>query len=172
MRKSVIGFSLIYLIPWILLFPLEHAPVRLFAAFVAVPLIWLSLRDLADHIIPDAAGLAIAGMGLFFARLTGQSILANAVEGLAVCAILWCAGELYYRKRGQEGLGIGDAKLLGAMVCGIGITQIWWVLLLGAVGGIIAVLIGRRGSSPSQEVPFGPFLAYSFYLTLLMVVPL
>lgn len=171
-RKSVIGFSLIYLIPWIILFPLESAPGRLFAALVAVPLIWLSLRDLTDHIIPDAASLAIAGMGLTFACLTGQGVAVNALTGLAVCAIFWGAGELYFRRRGHEGFGIGDAKLIGAMICGIGVTQIWLALFLAAVGGIIVVLIGRRTGRAFAEVPFGPFLAYGFYLTLLMVVPL
>jgi leader peptidase (prepilin peptidase)/N-methyltransferase len=136
------------------------------AAVLAIPCIWLSLTDLADFTIPDTASLIIAATGLagqwiFHSAVLGPTILTAAV----VTAVFWGAGALHYRLRGHEGIGIGDAKLLGAGVLCVGPVAIWWVVLIAALGGIVAALIGRmRRPGPQTGIPFGPFLAYAIYI--------
>lgn len=143
MSHRLIGLSLVYALSWVIFGPFSTPP---FAAIIAVPLIWLSGHDLATHIIPDGATISVAVLGLTFASLTGQSLLTNAGSALLICLLFWLFGDLYYRLRGSEGFGIGDAKLLGAMTCGVGPGQIWLVILLAAVGGIVAAGMQRRKS--------------------------
>lgn len=136
------------------------------AALLAVPCVWLSLRDLADFTIPDAASLSVAALGLGGQWLFHPTTLIMSIAAaMTVTAVFWGAGALHYRLRGQEGLGIGDAKLLGAGVLCVGPFAIWWVILIAALGGIAAALIhrARRPAAPAG-IPFGPFLAFAIYI--------
>ncbi|MBU2359612.1 MAG: A24 family peptidase [Alphaproteobacteria bacterium] len=136
------------------------------AAVLAVPCIWLSLQDLADFTIPDAATLVVAATGLTGQWLFNPATLgATMVIAALVTAVFWGAGALHYRMRGQEGFGIGDAKLLGAGVLCVGAFAIWWVVLIAALGGIVLAVIDRiRRPGAQGGIPFGPFLAFAIYV--------
>jgi prepilin signal peptidase PulO-like enzyme (type II secretory pathway) len=162
------GFILCYAAVWCVLWAATPAYglSLCLAAVLAIPCIWLSLTDLADFTIPDTASLIIAATGL-----AGQWIFHPAdigpiiLVGTLITAVFWGAGALHYHMRGREGLGIGDAKLMGAGVLCVGPVAIWWVVLIAALGGIVAALIGRmRRPGPQTGIPFGPFLAYAIYI--------
>ena len=84
----------------------------------------------------------------------------------------WGIGELYYRIRGREGLGLGDAKLLALVGALFGWKGVMVTLFGGSViGTVITVvaLVGRSRegeSAMTAELAFGPFLAAAavFYL--------
>jgi leader peptidase (prepilin peptidase)/N-methyltransferase len=104
-------------------------------------------------------------------------------EGLVGVAIgygvPWLIGEIYFRLRDREGLGLGDSMLLAVIGALFGWRGVVVSLFGGAVVGSvigIAVLLATREPPESEddkqesvmrtELPFGPFLALAavFYL--------
>ena len=74
--------------------------------------------------------------------------------------------DVYRRLRGREGMGLGDAKLLGAAGAWVGWQGLAGVLLIAAVTGLATAVVLRR-TSLSDALPFGPFLALGIWLTWL-----
>ncbi|MFZ1429036.1 MAG: A24 family peptidase, partial [Geminicoccaceae bacterium] len=145
-------------------------------AWLAAALGWwllaLALIDLRAWLLPDtltlpllAAGLAAAAMGL----PPGTS-LANAVGGAAAgYAALAGLGYVYRRLRGREGLGLGDAKLLGAAGAWLGLDSLPWVVLAAALLGLVLALTQRQPMRAETAVPFGPALALAFWGVFLLL---
>ena len=74
---------------------------------------------------------------------------------------------VFYRMlRQREGLGPGDAKLLGAAGAWVGATALPQVILLAALAALLAAaalrLVGVRLHAHSA-LPFGPFLALAIW---------
>lgn len=161
---SVIGFAVLYLGTCVLLTPdnVFQWP----ALLLTLPLIWLSLNDLDRRIIPDTASAAVAGIGIVGRVNDPWAVGLTLMVSGAVVIGLVLAGGLYWRRRGREALGLGDAKLIGAGILVVGIDAMWLMLLLGSIGGIVAAVIAHR--TGDEGVPFGPFLAYSIYITFLL----
>src|SRR3546814_10586439 len=86
-----------------------------------------------------------------------RSIVAVAGYG----ALLGISGG-YRLARGREGLGLGDAKLLGALGAWFGWQALPFILLLAAGTGLLAVagsmVLGKMVERTTQ-VPLGTFLA-------------
>lgn len=144
------------------------------AAILAAPLIWLSVADLARHEIPDPATLTIALAGAVFQwHLHGPTLpfAITLAAAAALTALLWAAGGLHFRRTGQEALGIGDAKLIGAATLCLGPAAIWTMLFLSATGGILATLLSRRRENPPAGIAFGPFLAYALFILVNFPLP-
>lgn len=123
------------------------------AALVAVALI-----DLDTFVIPDSLCMIIALCGLVLARVSpaeGSLTTRLLTCGLSALSV-WAVGVL-----SRGGMGLGDAKLLGAMGLALGprgvIVAFGSAVLLGAVAGV--VLLGLRRKQRGDPIPFGPFLA-------------
>ncbi len=131
----------------------------------------LSLIDLRTYRLPDVLTLTLAVAGclspdpLLVAEIAWR--MAAAVAGwLAFFAI----ATFYRRWRGFEGLGLGDAKLLGAGGAWLGMEALPLVVLVAsslalAVAGLL-VASGRQIDGKSR-LPFGPFLAAGIWLAWL-----
>lgn len=90
----------------------------------------------------------------------------------------WLIGEIYYRVRKVEGLGLGDGMLLAVVGALMGwrgvIAGLFGGSVVGSILGITAILVARSRAEPADgepplmrtELPFGPFLATAavFYL--------
>jgi leader peptidase (prepilin peptidase)/N-methyltransferase len=81
----------------------------------------------------------------------------------------WLIGELYFRIRKREGLGLGDGMLLALVGALLGWQGVVVSLFGGSVVGSIigiAVLVRKKQQIMQSELPFGPFLAIAavFYL--------
>ena len=141
---------------------------RLFlAAAIALPLIWLTVTDLTHQEIPDTASAIIALSGLVFQwHLHGLTMpfLATFATAVGLTAAFWLVGGWYVRRLGVEGLGIGDAKLIGAGAICVGAGQVWAMILVAATGGIVAALLARRRGRADTGLAFGPFLAYAIFI--------
>jgi leader peptidase (prepilin peptidase)/N-methyltransferase len=131
----------------------------------------ISFIDYDFYIIPNvislpgaAIGVAVAGANQFFNIFTAPIVpnLLSSAIGVAVGAgFLLLISELYFRLRKQEGLGLGDVKLLALVGAFLGpegaLFTIFFGSLLGTIGGIAVMLLMRRGMS--HPLPFGPYLA-------------
>jgi prepilin signal peptidase PulO-like enzyme (type II secretory pathway) len=97
-------------------------------------------------------------------------ILRSLGEGLFVSmfggGVLFAIAEGYYRIRGEEGMGMGDVKMLAMIGAFLGwkLTLVALVLasFTGSLVGIL-VLVSRRGGLKAA-LPFGTFLAIGAFI--------
>jgi leader peptidase (prepilin peptidase)/N-methyltransferase len=77
---------------------------------------------------------------------------------------------LYRRLRGREGLGLGDAKLLGAGGAWLGWQALPSVVALGAAIALALALAGAAAGgklSATTRIAFGPYLALAIWVVWL-----
>lgn len=170
-RTIVVGLAAVYgmTLAFALASDLPSGQWQTLSAIALVPpLIWLTVTDLSDHVIPDAATFGVASIGLIatFRREDAPYTLALAIVMVGVLAWL---GALYWRRAGHEALGLGDAKLIAAGILVVGAEAFWIMLLLASTGGCVAALTARQKAK--SGIPFGPFLAYSIFITFTILGP-
>jgi len=131
-------------------------------------LLTLGWIDAACFLLPDmlTLPLLLAGLGVAIASVPEDAFW-HALG--AACGYLGLRGiaAAYRALRGRDGLGAGDAKLLAAAGAWLGIGALPSLVLVAAVAGLVwAGLAGLAGRSmhATTDVPFGPFLAASFWL--------
>lgn len=139
-------------------------PVALAATVVlGLLLAAITRADLRTFRIPDRlnAALAVIGLALAFA---GTRPWDHVIGALAGYALFWAIGEVHFRRTGREGLGLGDAKLFGASGAWLGWQALPFVLLIAALGGLLAALLRRQA-----QLAFGPWLALGLWVMWLWV---
>lgn len=168
---------------------------RIAPAHLAVEIAGLSVPLWAAFTVPDAALLWTCGLGwglLALAAIDGESLLlprplclALGAAGLAATAdlspesvgthafgallgfaVLWSVAAGYRALRGRDGLGGGDAWLLGAGASWTGPAALPGIIGIAAVAGLVAALFLRR-TRAGDAIPFGPFLALGIWLAWL-----
>jgi leader peptidase (prepilin peptidase)/N-methyltransferase len=146
-------------------------PMTLVTAALGWWLLTLAIIDAEHFWLPDVLTLPLAVSGVALAASTGAAALRDALIGAAVGygalkAIAWA----YRKARGREGLGGGDAKLLGACGAWVGWMGLPTVLVLACLAGLSLVLAARlrgRAIDGATALPFGTFLALGTWLTWL-----
>jgi prepilin signal peptidase PulO-like enzyme (type II secretory pathway) len=171
--KLAIVLAVCYALTWGI--ASHYAPVDrlVVSGIIAIPLIWLSVTDIAIHEIPDSATLTVALVGAAFQwRLHGVGLTLLSVLILAgtLYVVFHVLGQRYYDRNSIEALGIGDAKLIGAGAICVGIDSIWAMIFVAATGGIVAALLARGRDAAAKGLAFGPFLAYSILVFILFPV--
>ena len=130
--------------------------------FVAA-LIALFVIDLQHRILPNVITLPGVVIGvaasLLFEPGWRASLIGVAVGGGA----LWAIGEAYFRIRGEEGMGMGDVKMLAMIGAFLGWQLMLVTLLIASLTGSMfgggMILFGRGGMK--YALPLGSFLAAS-----------
>ena len=165
----VCGAALIGLVCASSLPPLEAAATSVFG-WAMLALAWIDLRK---GVLPDVATGVTAVAGLGWALASGDFVAAVAMAlagGSLGFVILAAVAALYRRARGVDGLGGGDARLLGAIGIWVGWQGIAPVLLGAALLGLAlagALRLAGRGPGGGDAVPFGPFLCICAWLVLI-----
>jgi leader peptidase (prepilin peptidase) / N-methyltransferase len=129
----------------------------------------IAIIDLRTFRIPDLLSLPLIAVGLLQAY--AMSVLPfwhHAVGAMAGFAILAAVGEWYFRHRGIDGLGLGDAKLFAAAGAWLGWQSLPMVLMIAALGGLAFALL-RGGATRMTAIAFGPWLALGFWLAWMWV---
>ncbi|WP_281300266.1 MULTISPECIES: A24 family peptidase [unclassified Iodidimonas] len=136
--------------------------------FLGLILLTLAVIDARHFFLPDLLTLPLILMGLFVAGFIGPvDLLSAALGAMAGYGLLAGIAYAYRHLRGREGLGLGDAKLLAAAGAWMGWQALPYVLLLASLSGLFYVLGQRlRGHhlGAGDAIPFGPFIALSFWL--------
>lgn len=122
-----------------------------------------STIDLEHQIIPDELSWPMIFFGPLVAYFHPELSLSESLQGVffgaaMICTIIYG----YYKIRGVEGMGLGDAKLLAFIGGWLGVRAVLPVLMLGSIlGSLIAILgmVKNRRIDGSVEIAFGPFLA-------------
>lgn len=124
-------------------------------------LIALAVIDQRTSYLPDALTLPLMTLGLL-AGAVGLFVSAeNAILGWVIgWGALAGLAAIYRMVRAREGLGGGDAKLLGAGAAFTGPMVLPMILLIAAGTALLAVLVAGKGRvAADYEIRFGPWLA-------------
>jgi len=117
--------------------------------------------DLEHHLLPNAITLPGIVAGFVFSLFTApgwrSSLIGIAVGG----GVLWAIAEAYYRIRHEEGLGMGDVKMLAMVGAFLGWPLTLLTLMLASVSGTIIgmILIVTKRGGMKYALPFGTFIA-------------
>ncbi len=140
-----------------------YGPTPLFAvrALFAAAMVALFAIDLKHQILPNQITLPGIVAGLLLNGLLGtgwiDSLLGIAVGG----GVLFLVAEAYYRIRHEEGLGMGDVKMLAMIGAFLGwkLALVTLVLssIVGSVIGVGVMIVKREGLK--YALPYGTFLA-------------
>ena len=121
--------------------------------------------------LPDVLTLPLLVGGLVAATLFDRDALLAHAAGAAVGYLgLRLVAVSYRVLRGREGMGAGDAKLLGAAGAWVGWQALPPVLLLAAVSGLLMAAARRLGGwslDAQTPLPFGPPLALALWIVWL-----
>lgn len=130
---------------------------------------WIAIVDFRERRIPDLASLPLIAAGLGLTGLVSGVALADRLIGSgAGFLLLWALGEAYFRLRGQEALGIGDAKLFAAAGAWLGWAALPGVLLSAALMGLAFAAL--RPGPRQDRLAFGPWLAAGLLLGWLKLI--
>ena len=151
----------------------ENVPLVIIALSVplAAALIALSIIDSRTMRLPDAITLPLIATGPLLALAFGwDGVLWRVGSAAAGFLFLFAIAHGYRAWRGRAGLGLGDAKLFAAAGAWLGLeglpSTMVWASCGALVGVLFAVLLGRRVEG-SSRIPFGPFLAFGFWMVWL-----
>lgn len=142
-----------------------------YLSFTAVALEIIFISDIKKMIIPDEILwflLGITIIWLFFKIFENQSlkILTSGFEGILIGGGLLAI--LYFVSKGKW-MGFGDVKLAAilGLILGFPATILMIILsfLFGGFFGLILIALGKKHLK--DKVAFGPFLAFSFIITIL-----
>ncbi|HEY2050860.1 MAG TPA: A24 family peptidase [Caulobacteraceae bacterium] len=160
-------------LPLILLLEAAFAPRAhwLAGGILAGILLMIASVDALTLHIPDLLSVPLAAIGLFLGSpgrtSLGDGLLGAAVGFLVLAGLSWA----YRTVRGREGLGLGDAKLLGAGGAWVGWQGLPTILLVAAGVGFLTLAVRtlRRGrDSLTEGFAFGPALAAGVWLAWLL----
>jgi leader peptidase (prepilin peptidase)/N-methyltransferase len=123
-------------------------------------LLTLAILDWRHFWLPDALTLPLAFLGFTVGMWATDVSLPDRVIGAAIGYGALLAIALGYRAlRGREGLGLGDAKLLGALGGWFGWQALPFILLIASVLGLMVMLATGQAKRSAARVPLGTFLA-------------
>ena len=122
----------------------------------------ISAIDLKTLRIPDALSFLLIGSGLALAFTVPEvSAVDHLIGAIAAFALFAGLGEGYFRLRGVDGLGLGDAKLFAAAGAWLGWQNLPVVLLIATLGGLLQAVVLRTGRA--APLAFGPWIAAGFW---------
>jgi leader peptidase (prepilin peptidase) / N-methyltransferase len=147
---------------WLAAFVL-YGPTPLFAVRVAFAcaMIVLFVIDLRHRILPNAITVPGIAVGFAVSLWMPPGWLSSLLGLVLGGGVLFVIGEVYYRTRGVEGMGMGDVKMLAMIGAFLGWPLMILTLIIasftGALIGGVMIASGRGGMQAA--LPFGTFLA-------------
>jgi leader peptidase (prepilin peptidase) / N-methyltransferase len=130
--------------------------------------------DLEHQLLPNVITLPGIAIGLIFSLVAPpgwQSALIGAALGAGVLSAI---AAVYYMVRREEGLGMGDVKMLAMIGAFLGWQAVLVTLVLSSFAGAlvgIGLMAFQRGSL-KLALPFGTFLALGAVAAMLVGEPL
>ena len=132
------------------------------AVTFASAMLALALIDVDFRILPNLITLPGIVIGLAFSLVDPRRTPLGSLLGIALGGgLLYSVAWLYFRVRGQEGMGMGDVKMMAMVGAFLGwqgaLLTTFLGSLIGSVVGILMLRVKDRGWD--YALPFGTFLA-------------
>lgn len=150
----------------------NYAAIDLMRVLLGIALIYLAYIDLRTFRLPDVITIPLLIAGLCFNLLASPSF-ANPINALLGAILgftfLWLGNYFYRKTRKQDGIGMGDAKLLAALGAWFGWQTLPMILLIAALSGLLggALWLYWNKQNHQKAFPFGPFLAIAGIIELI-----
>jgi leader peptidase (prepilin peptidase)/N-methyltransferase len=141
-------------------------------ALLILTLVYLAYIDLRTFRLPDAITLPLILTGLLFNGFSDEGLAPfqdSAIGAILGYASLWLLNLIYRLTKKQDGIGMGDAKLLAALGAWLGWFALPGILLMASLTGLIGGFIWLQWNKQNHRsaFPFGPFLAIAGIIELL-----
>jgi leader peptidase (prepilin peptidase)/N-methyltransferase len=124
-------------------------------------LIVLFAIDLEHHLLPNLITLPGIVVGFALSFVSGPGWVDSLIGILVGGGVLYAIAEIYYRVRDEEGLGMGDVKMLAMIGAFVGwkltLVTLMMASFAGSMIGLGLILMQRGGMK--HALPFGTFLA-------------
>ena len=135
-------------------------------------LIYLAYQDARTFRLPNRVNLPLLVLGLVLNSFESTQLTSftDAFTGAILgYTFFWILNCLYRLIKKQDGIGMGDAKLLAALGAWLGLSALPEVVLIAALSGSVGGFIWLRvqGQHHRAPFPFGPFLAFAGIIELL-----
>lgn len=141
---------------------------------LSAALIVLFAIDLEHQILPNAITVPGIVVGFLFALVTPVGWFASLAGILLGAGILYAIAASYYAIRKEEGLGMGDVKMLAMIGAFLGWKAVLVTLVLASCSGSVVglILIASSRGSMKYALPFGTFLAMGAFAAIVIGQPL
>ena len=130
--------------------------------------------DLEHQILPNSITLPGIVIGLMFSTIAPPGIRDSLIGALLGAGILYGIAAAYYLVRREEGMGMGDVKMLAMIGAFLGWKAVLVTLVLSSFSGAligVALIAAQRGGM-RLALPFGTFLALGAVAAMLVGDPL
>jgi leader peptidase (prepilin peptidase) / N-methyltransferase len=132
-------------------------------------LIVLFMIDLEHQILPNVITLPGIAVGFLFSLIAPPGPVSSFLGMVVGAGILYAIAAGYLLVRGEEGMGMGDVKMLAMLGAFLGWPAVLLTLVLssfaGAVAGILLMVFSR--GTMRYALPFGTFLAMGAVIAML-----
>ena len=133
--------------------------------------------DLKHLIIPNSLTFSLMFLGFIksFDPNLDKTIFPNYINsligGIFGYSIIWLIVFVYKKIRKKEGMGLGDAKLLGAIGFWFGWASIPFTIFLSSVAALIFVIpsIINKSRNMASQIPFGPYIIVGCIIYLIFL---
>ena len=120
----------------------------------------LAILDWRHFWLPNALTLPLAFLGFALGPYaTDVGVMDRGIGAALGYGVLLAIALSYRAIRGRDGLGLGDAKLLGALGAWFGWQALPLILFCAAGSGLLVMLLTGRAKSAAARAPLGTFLA-------------
>ena len=167
--------ELISALSFVLVFFLFGFSVTTLLFFIlSISFIIIFFIDLKHFIIPNILTFSLMIIGFiksFDPNLDSMfpNYINSLIGGILGYGIIWSIIFIYKAVRKKEGMGLGDAKLFGALGFWFGWVSIPFIIFLSSITALIHVIpsLLNRSKNISSQIPFGPYIILA---TLIYVV--
>ena len=130
--------------------------------------------DLEHQILPNVITLPGIVIGLMLSAIAPPGIKDAAIGVLVGGGLLYAIAGAYYLWRREEGMGMGDVKMLAMLGAFLGWKAVLVTVILASFAGAVvglAMMAAQRGSM-KYALPFGTFLAIGAVIAMFVGEPL
>jgi leader peptidase (prepilin peptidase)/N-methyltransferase len=141
--------------------------------FVCILIVLFGI-DLEHQILPNSITLPGIVIGLLFSLIAPPGIKDVAIGALLGAAVLYGIAGAYYLWRREEGMGMGDVKMLAMIGAFLGWKAVLVTLVLSSFSGAIigVILMSAQRGGMKLALPFGTFLALGALAAMFVGEPL
>ncbi len=136
-------------------------PLLISRLILGCSMVVLFVIDIEHRILPNVITIPGIIIGFLFSLVTEPGWMASLIGIIAGGGGLLLVAEIYLRVRKDEGLGMGDVKMLAMIGAFLGWKLMLLTLVIGSfLGSVVGVglIVSGRGSM-KYALPFGTFLA-------------
>ena len=148
------------------------AVIDLIRLLLILVLAYLAFIDLRTFRLPDLITLPLIFVGLCFNGFSNLAFVGpqeSILGALLGYLLLWLLNRLYRYMKKEDSIGMGDAKLLGALGAWLGWSALPGILFIASASGILGGILWLRLNKKNygSRFPFGPFLIFAGIIELL-----